>query len=291
MVSSNFHNKITANPTPISTTEFRQLRDLIYKRSGIDLADRKKGLLVTRLSKHLRTLRLTSFQDYYEHVIQAKNQADFMIMLDAISTNHTFFFREKPHFDFFSSTILPSLTTNLRGKGELDLRIWCAASSSGEEPYTIMMLVLECLKMEYSHWQSGLLATDISQSVLATAREGIYREDQVEMVPAKFRNKYFHPLPGNKLQIIPRLRQEVTYRIFNLMTPRLPFRKPFHIIFCRNVLIYFDQKTVQQVINKFYEVMVPGGYLFVGHSESLARIDNPFEYNIHPAVYQKAGPL
>lgn len=275
----------------ISDKEFRLLRNLIYERSGIDLSERKRGLLVTRLSKLLKRLQIKSFSDYYDHVTNDKNKEDFLNMLDAISTNHTSFFREKAHFDYLYSTVLPEITGRLRAKGDQDIRVWCSASSSGEEPYTICMMLMEALRMEYSQWQAGLLATDISRSVLATAKNGIYREERLELVPPALKKRYFRNLGDGSFQVVPQLRDEITFRLFNLMNERFPFRKPFHVIFCRNVLIYFDQKTVEKLIRKMYQNLVPGGYLFVGHSESLARIRNPFEQNVYPAVYRRSGSI
>ncbi len=270
----------------ITDEEFRLLRELIHSRFGINLTEQKRGLLVTRLNKYMKQHGLTSFQNYYEFVRDDRTGQELGQLANLISTNHTFFFRESEHFDFLRATALPQITSQLNSRRDNDLRIWCAAASTGEEPYGIMITLKEFLGTSYSSWKAGLLATDISENALSVARTGVYNADSVERIPAALRDRYFKKQPDGNWEVKPILRNEITYRRFNLMNARFPFKRPFHIIFCRNVMIYFDQPTVQDLVGRFYEWTVPGGYLFVGHSESLGRIKNPYNY-VKPAVYQR----
>ncbi|MBF0237151.1 MAG: protein-glutamate O-methyltransferase CheR [SAR324 cluster bacterium] len=272
----------------ISAEEFKLFQQFIYERVGINLSEQKQGLLVTRLNKHIKKLGLRSFRDYYDYLTRDTTGHELSELINQVSTNHTFFFREKAHFDFMTEAVLPQITQTLSSRGELDLRVWCAASSTGEEPYGLGMTLMEFLGDRYSSWSAGLLATDVSSQALETAQNGFYSDDRVASVPAHLKAKYFIRVDETTWQVKPHLRKEITYRRFNLMNKTFPFRKPFHIIFCRNVLIYFDQQTVEELIHRMYTWTAPGGYLFVGHSESLGRINNPYRY-IKPSVYRKDG--
>lgn len=271
---------------PISDEEFYLLRTLIHQRFGINLSDQKKSLLVGRLQKLLRHSGYVTFRDYYEALLNDQSEQKLGQLVDRISTNHTYFNREKAHFDYFSHTVLPEVADRLRRAGDLDLRIWCAGCSTGEEPYMLLMLLHEHFGQAYQRWNCGILATDISSRVLGIAEQGVYPEDKIAMLPEKLKSKYLRPSGGGQYAFQERLRREATFRRFNLMNERFPFRKPFHIIFCRNVMIYFDAPTRWALVNRFHQVMQPGGYLFIGHSETLGRQQNLFKY-VMPAVYQK----
>ncbi len=272
----------------IGDEEFEQLRRLIKSRFGINLTDQKRSLVVGRLQKLLRSSGFSSFQAYYEHIVNDKSERGLSELINRISTNHTYFNREKAHFDYFLETALPAVADTLRRQNSRDLRIWCAGSSSGEEPYTLQMLMMEYFGSQYSQWDAGLLATDISERVLTTARAGIYPQERVAQLPEHLQRKYFRRLPSGDCQVVDAVRNEITYRRFNLMNERFPFKKPFHIIFCRNVMIYFDQPTREQLVNKFHQLTVPGGYLFIGHSETLGRSHAHYRY-VMPAVFQKGS--
>ena len=272
----------------IGDDEFEQLRHLIKARFGINLTDQKRSLVVGRLQKLLRSTGFTSFQAYYEHIVNDKSERGLSELINRISTNHTYFNREKAHFDYFVETALPAVVATLRRQNSRDLRIWCAGSSSGEEPYTLQMLMMEYFGSEYGQWDAGLLATDISERVLAIARNGVYPQERVSQLPDNLQRKYFRRLPGGDCQVVDAVRKEITYRRFNLMNERFPFKKPFHIIFCRNVMIYFDQPTREQLVKKFHDLTVPGGYLFIGHSETLGRNHALYRY-VMPAVFQKGS--
>jgi chemotaxis protein methyltransferase CheR len=270
----------------ITDEEFGLLRSLIYKRFGINLTDQKRSLLVGRLQKVLRQTGHTSFKSYYDALLEDSTEQALSQLVDRISTNHTYFYREKSHFDFFIETALPRLKPVLERQNNRDIRIWCAGCSSGEEAYMLLMLLREYLGSQYSRWDGGILATDISSRVLDVARRGIYAEDRLRMLPEHLRRKYFRQLSGGQYEVVDDLRQEATFRRFNLMNDVFPFKKPFHIIFCRNVMIYFDDPTRKTLVAKFHKHTADGGYFFLGHSETLGRGQSLFKY-LAPAVYQK----
>ena len=270
----------------ISDQEFNRMRELIHRRFGISLTDQKRSLLVSRLQKHVREQGFFTFQDYLEHLLNDHSERTLSDLVDRISTNHTFFNREKDHFDFFRSTALPTVLDQARKEGRRDLRIWCAGCSSGEEAYMLLMLMHEHLGGEYGQWNAGILATDISDRVLAVARAGVYPEERIAALPEALRRKYFHRRPDGQWSVADQLKREATFRRFNLMNEQFPFKKPFHIIFCRNVMIYFDQPTRDALVRRFHQFTVAGGYLFIGHSETLGRSQNLYRYLI-PAAYQK----
>ncbi|KIH78202.1 MCP methyltransferase, CheR-type [Geoalkalibacter ferrihydriticus] len=272
----------------ISDEEFELLRRLIKSRFGINLTDQKKSLVVGRLQKLLRSTGFQSFRAYYEYLTDGKNESALSELINRISTNHTYFNREKAHFDYFQQVALPAVTENLKRRNSRDLRIWCAGCSSGEEAYTLQMLMLEYFGGDYGRWDAGILATDISERVLSIADQGIYAQERVMQLPETLQRKYFRRLPDGSSQVIESVRKEVTFRRFNLMNRQFPFKKPFDIIFCRNVMIYFDQPTREELVGKFHQLTVPGGYLFIGHSETLGRNHSLYRY-VMPAVFQKGA--
>jgi len=270
----------------ISDAEFSRLRDLIHKRFGINLTEQKRSLLVGRLQKLMRNLNLGNFSEYYDYLSHDKTEAALGELVDLISTNHTYFNREKDHFDFFSQTALPTVIEKLKREKRKDLRIWCAGCSTGEEPYTLLMLMMEYLGNDYSAWDAGILATDISDRALTSARRGVYATDRVLQLPETLRKKYFTPAGPNEMAVVDKVKREATFRRFNLMNTSFPFKKPFQMIFCRNVMIYFDQPTREALVNRYHQFTEPGGYLFIGHSETLGRSQTLYRY-LKPALYQK----
>nr|WP_320050073.1 protein-glutamate O-methyltransferase CheR [uncultured Desulfuromonas sp.] len=269
----------------ISDEEFNALRRLIYDRFGINLTDEKRSLLVGRLQKMLRTSKIATFQDYYDYLKTDNSGKAVSDLINMVSTNYTYFNREKDHFDYFLKTALPTVCEKLVQQKRKDLRVWCAGCSSGEEAYTLVMLMHEYLGSQYGNWDAGILATDISERVLSTAKQGIYGADKVASLPQNLQ-KYFTRLPDGRMQVIDKVRKEVTFRRFNLMNTTFPFKKPFQIIFCRNVMIYFDQQTRNALVQRFHRSMEPDGYFFIGHSETLGRDSQFFRY-LMPAAYQK----
>ena len=270
----------------ISTTEFAQLRDLIHERFGINLTEQKRSLLVGRLQKLMRQRNLQTFTDYYDYLKTDKTEGALGELVDLISTNHTYFNREKEHFEYFSQTALPYVINKLKQQNRKDLRIWCAGCSTGEEPYTLLMLMMEYLGAEYSSWDAGILATDISDRALTIAKQGSYSTDRVMQLPDNLWKKYFVKTGSEEMTVNNKLKQETTFRRFNLMNKTFPFKKPFQMIFCRNVMIYFDQPTRDALVNRYHQFTEPGGYLFIGHSETLGRNQTLYNY-VKPALYQK----
>jgi len=269
---------------PISHAEFVAIRDLVYNRFGITLSDQKKSLVVSSLQKILRE-RGQNFKQYYDALIADKTGRLISELANQITTNHTFFFREVEHFDFFTKTILPEMTQKHSAMNNNDLRIWCAAASSGEEPYTIIITMLEYFGANYSQWNAGLLCTDISEKALVQAKKAVYDKTRIQGVPPAILQKYFQK-EGDSWAVIDKVKKEAVIRRFNLMNKTLPFKKPFDCIWCRNVMIYFDTETKIDLVNRMYNQTVNGGYLLIGHSETLGRDQTKWKY-IKPAVYRK----
>ena len=270
----------------ISDQEFQNIRTLVYDRFGINLTEQKRGLVVGRLQRLLQAQGFKTFGDYYNYLTADKTGQALVDLINRISTNYTYFYRENAHFDFFTQNVLPWVVEAQRKRNEKDVRVWSAGCSTGQEPYGLVMMMMEFFGRDYGFWDAGVLATDISANALKQALTGIYPDDQVSMLPKHLASKYFTRAGEGRLSVIPRVKQEVTFRIFNLMNKNFPFKKPFHAIFCRNVMIYFDAPTRADLVKRFYEFTAPGGYLFIGHSESLGRSDALYKY-VMPAVYRK----
>ncbi len=273
----------------LSNEEFDLFRRLIYDSCGISLTLSKKELVKARLTKRLTKVGIDTFKDYYKFVTKTDNTGKELIhLIDSISTNKTSFFREKKHFDFLNTTLLPSLISSKAKAGIKKLRIWCAASSSGEEPYTLAMTVFNHLKPN-NGWDVKILATDISTRILQKAINGIYRKELLKDIPPGTISVHFSSVlyeNTNCYKAKDHLRDIITFRRFNLMTPEFPFKNPFDFIFCRNVMIYFDPETQNRLASKFYDCLPKDGYLFIGHAETLSRSNASFEF-IQPAVYRK----
>lgn len=267
----------------ITDKEFIQLASFIKNNYGINLKEEKKALVIGRLNNVLSKMGFDNFTDYFEYIVSDKNGDAITTLVNKITTNHTFFMREADHFYYFRDRVLPQLVNQVRDK---DLRIWSAACSSGEEPYTLAMIIDEFLGNSKKLWDAKILATDISQNVLDIARAGQYSSEQVTPLPKHWQLNYFSRVSYDIMEVKEFIKQEVIFRKFNLVDTVFPFKKKFHAIFCRNVMIYFDQHTKQELVNKLYDQLTYGGYLFIGHSESLARDMTKFKY-IMPAVYQK----
>lgn len=266
----------------ISIDEYERFRTLIYEESGISLGERKKSLLASRLSKRLRDLDLATFSEYYAKVTQDQTREEFTRMLDLISTNKTDFFREPKHFDFLRERILPELERTKR------IRIWSSACSSGEEPYTIAMTLFDTVRNP-DEWDCKILASDLSTRVLAKAATGTYDEERVRDVPSEVIRRHFLRGRGEStglLKVKPHLVAMIQFRRLNLMDDHFPIKSPLDLIFCRNVMIYFDRPTQETLVNKFHHYLKPGGYLFIGHSESLQWVSHPFK-SLAPTIYQK----
>lgn len=268
---------------PLSDREFKQISDRIYELSRINLHDGKKELVQARLNKRLRMLGMNSYKEYLKYVEEEPTGEELTAMVDVLTTNLTFFFREADHFEFLAEKLLKNINPAVNTK----LRLWSAGCSSGEEPYTLAILLREHIP-DLPRMDALILATDISTRVLARAEMGIYNESAFRATQKVYQTKYFSRFPdrnGEQFKVSPDLKNLVRFRRLNLMA-QWPFQGKFDVVFCRNVMIYFDKTTQMELVEKFYDVVAPGGYFMVGHSESLSGIKHCFKY-IKPAIYQK----
>ncbi|MBI3581827.1 MAG: protein-glutamate O-methyltransferase CheR [Nitrospinae bacterium] len=281
----------------LTDSDFQAFRRLIYEKSGIALNDGKKELLRTRLRSKLEKEGYPSYRAFFNEVKNDESAGTIVALLDAISTNLTSFFREHSHFDYMRKA-LPAMIEAKRKSNDTTLRIWSAGCSSGEEPYTVAFVLLEALGASPGRWEPKILGTDLSTDVLRRAMEGKYEVEKLSQLPQNVRDKYFTRETGEVVtksgsilrnrplaRISPEVRGMVTFRRLNLME-NFPFKRLFEIIFCRNVMIYFDKQTQGVLVNKFYDALREGGYLFIGHSESLAGLRHGFKY-VQPTIYQK----
>ncbi len=269
----------------LSPREFARFRQLVYRHAGIALTEQKRELVQGRLAKLLRERGLTSFQEYYELITGDGSGTELAGLLDAISTNQTAFWREPAHFQFLLEELLPSWRRERRGG--LAWRFWSAGCSTGEEPYSLAMVLGETLAADQLK-HCRILASDLNTRVLETARRGIYPAPRLAPLPSGWRRRYFLQGTGRWsgfLRVKPALQQLVSFFRHNLMD-RPPFQGELDLILCRNVMIYFDKATQAELVDKFFRCLSPGGYLFIGHSESLCNLTHRFTY-IRPAIYRK----
>lgn len=267
----------------ITDKEFWQLSRYIKANYGINLKEEKRALVIGRLHNVLMQNNFKSFSEYFDYVISDRTGNAATTLINKITTNHTFFMREADHFNFFRDTVLPYLAGKSKDK---DLRIWSAGCSSGEEPYTLAMIIVDYFGLEKKWWDTKILATDISSKVLDMAKQGKYENEALANIPVHWKNSYFKKYDSEHSVIADKIKNEVIFRKFNLMDEVFPFKRKFNVIFCRNVMIYFDSPTKHKLVNKFYDLMEPGGYLFIGHSESLNRDETKYRY-LMPALYRK----
>lgn len=266
----------------LSDRDFHRLTSFIKTKFGIDLTH-KRQLITSRMSTTISSQGYSDFSSYVDHILNSATREDIETLLNKLTTNYTYFMREQTHYDFFQNTILPELIR--RHERDRVLSIWSAGCSSGEEPYNISMILMDYLGPAAAHWDTRVLATDISQRVLAAAQKATY--DLPPDIPPSWRQKYFTKDPESSLYtVVPTIRRNVIFRTFNLMDP-IQFRLKFDVIFCRNVMIYFDQPTKDALVQRFYDATVPGGYLLIGHSETVNKDTSPYKY-LHPATYRKA---
>jgi chemotaxis protein methyltransferase CheR len=266
----------------IRDEDFDRLVRFIKSNYGINLTH-KRTLIEGRLSNIIMEKGFPGFTEYIDYALGDQSGEEISVLINRLTTNHTFFMREKSHFDYFQSRVLPYLAGTVK---DHDLRIWSAGCSSGEEPYTLEMILHDSFERELALWNTQILATDISQRALGLATKGEYPAESVESLPPAWKLRYFEKQAGDAFRVREEIRRDVIFRTFNLMQRQYPFRRRFHVIFCRNVMIYFDQATKNELVRKFYEATEPGGYLFIGHSESINRDQTGYRY-LMPAVYRK----
>ena len=278
---------LTAQSIVLSESDFRKISNMVYEHCGINLHAGKKELVRARLAKRLRLGNFKTFPEYMNHVLKDKTGQEFSLLIDSLSTNLTSFFREKQHFEFLQSRFLPTLLEQKRQSSNFRIRTWSAGCSSGEEPYSIAIALLEAIQGK-GRWDIKVLATDISASILELAKAGIYGIERVEPVPSLQKQKYLvpHRRNGHKMfEVSNRLRDTVIFSYLNLMND-WPIKGPLDFIFCRNVMIYFDKATQSTLVNRFWDLLDSGGILFTGHSESLTGIEHKFKY-VQPTIYMK----
>jgi chemotaxis protein methyltransferase CheR len=256
----------------ITDDEFQAFQHLIYTETGITLNESKRCLVCSRLSKRLRSLRIGSYLDYYDYLLRHdSNGQELQQMVNCITTNKTDFFREQHHFHFLTSKLFPQLVAAAKAGAPRKLRIWCAASSRGHEPYSIAMTMREFAPFD-STWDTRLLASDIDTDVLDAAEQGVFSTEDLEPVAESLKQRYFQRGFGQfagQARAKPTLRQLITFRQLNLIAEHWPIQAKFDVIFCRNVMIYFDVETQQRVIEHLTRYLKPSGYLLLGHSENI----------------------
>jgi chemotaxis protein methyltransferase CheR len=280
----------------LCNADFERLRTLIYDESGIQLGRDKKTMLEIRLRRRLRSLNLATFAEYCEHLFHnGKPPGDLLshgirdeivLLIDAVTTNKTDFFRESGHFDYLVAKALPELA--MRSSTQRPLLVWSAGCSTGEEPYTIAIVLSEHAASTPG-FRFNVLASDISTEVLAKARAGIFKAETVKPVPTALQHKYFmrsRDRSSDLMRVVPELRGLVEFRRVNFMDDRFDLPRAPEIIFCRNVIIYFDRATQERLLKKLTAHLAPGGYFFAGHSESLQGMDLPL-VPVAPSSYRK----
>jgi chemotaxis protein methyltransferase CheR len=272
----------------LTRKDYEAVRKLVYAKSGINLGEQKMQLVRARLGKIVRKGGFSSFREYLHYVENDKTGEQLTHLLDAISTNTTHLFRENRHFQLLEKIIIETVTDKNWRRQYSSFRIWSAACSSGEEPHSMAMIAHHAIQ-KVQQTEVKILATDISTQMLTKASQGLYEVHRVGTVPPELKNKYLRKVSHNGstyLQIVPEIRRMITFARFNLMTPTFSFRHGFDVIFCRNVMIYFDRQTQESLVNKLSGQLHSGGHLMIGHSESLNGTNHPLTY-VEPTVYRK----
>ncbi|MDD2196916.1 MAG: protein-glutamate O-methyltransferase [Bacteroidales bacterium] len=271
----------------LTQDEFDKLSKFIYKESGIKMPPVKKIMLQSRLQKRLRHLNISNFKDYIDYVFSKEGLNNEIIhMLDVVSTNKTDFFREPIHFDFLLQEVLPQFI--LDRNNQRTIKVWSAGCSSGEEPYTIA-IVLSDFAEKNPGFDYSIVGTDISTQILQKAADAVYKEDRVQIIPMETKRKYFlrsKDRVNPTVKVDSSLRRKVRFGRLNFMDPHYEVPETFDVIFCRNVLIYFDRETQEKVIQKLCAKLKPNGYFFLGHSESIMNMDVPLK-QVKPTVFRR----
>jgi chemotaxis protein methyltransferase CheR len=260
----------------LGKNEFNRVKKMLHDYSGIFLHDGKEALVRARLMKRLRKLGLGSFTDYLNFIEADVTGGEFLSLVDVLTTNKTSFFREKQHYDYLVENVIPQMNNR-------QYKWWSAGCSSGEEPVTLAMTLLEQRDFQ-RRFSVKMLATDLSRDILQRAKSGIYSSDKTGDLPEYYLQKYFNRHKKG-LEVKPYIKELITYGRLNLLE-KWPMKGPFHVIMCRNVMIYFNRQTQMELVSRFYDLLEPGGYLFLGHSESVSGDDHGF-VNVSPAAYQK----
>jgi chemotaxis protein methyltransferase CheR len=276
-----------ANMIMCTDRDFHIVSKLVYDLIGITLHEGKRELVQARLGKRVRSLKMGSFREYLDFVEKQDSQAELVSLLDAISTNLTSFWRESQHFTDLTERVLPRILSSTPRGSQCRIRIWSAGCSTGEEPYGLAMIIANELG-EKTRCDVKVLATDISTRVLEIARRGVYPEARMAQVPPALRNRYFEVVgKGDErvYQIRDEVRRMISFGRLNLME-QWPMKGPFDIIFCRNVMIYFDKPTQGKLVKRFYDLLEKNGVLYIGHSESLTGLEHPYRYKA-ATIYER----
>jgi chemotaxis protein methyltransferase CheR len=271
----------------LTDAQFEQFALFIYETCGIRLSVAKKTMLTSRLIRRLRVLSMHSFDEYYRYVTGQAGGDELLLMIDAVSTNKTDFFREDSHFSCLTDIVVPTL---LKTKVIINncLHIWSAGCSSGEEPYTMGMVLSEFAR-EHSSFDFKITGSDISTRVLDMARTGIYKDSRVAQIPVNLVHRYLLRGEGKNKgyhRVVPELQRKVRFKRLNFIDETFSLKTLFDVVFCRNVMIYFDRKTQQSLFKKFYDHLKPGGFFFLGHSEVMSGMEEMFE-KIEPTIYRR----
>lgn len=267
----------------ITDEEFSRVSVYMKQRYGIDLS-KKKVIVNGRLENQLKSDGWSSLNAYMDAMENDRTGNMEKMLVNRLTTNHTYFMREFEHFDFFKTVVLPWIKD--KEKNKKDLRIWCGAASTGEEPYMIAMVIADFFGVEHAQWDTQILATDVSTGALQQALAGVYSAEKLKSIPESWKRHFFKSFDGGSTyKVTDELKKEVLFRKFNLMDT-FPFRKKMHTVFLRNVMIYFDEKTKRQLVQQVYDFLEPGGYLFIGTTETLDRGSTPFEI-IQPSIFRK----
>lgn len=264
----------------LTDQEFTTLRDFVLSNYGIDLT-KKRVLIQGRLTGVLQQKGFRTFSEYIDMIKNDKSGLEIQTMLNRLTTNLTFFLREKDHFDYLANSVLPDLEKKIKNR---PLRVWSAGCSSGEEPYTLAMIMSDYFGVQAAQNKFAILASDISQDVLAKAQLGIYPESGMKDVPQVWLTKYFDRV-AEGYQVKDFIKKMISFKTFNLMEP-FRFRQPLDIIFCRNVMIYFEQTKKDRLLKQFYDWTTPGGYFFISHSENINRSSLKFTI-VRPSVFRR----
>lgn len=264
----------------ISDEEFTRLVSYVKEHYGINLV-KKRILIEGRLNFTLIERGLNSYKEYLDIVFNDKSGEEMSHLLNKLTTNHTFFMRETEHFEYLENVVLPYLEETIKDR---DIRIWSAGCSFGNEPYNLAMCIANYFNIKKTNWDCKILATDISLKALNIAKQGIYADNTLTDLPNGWLEKYFDKIDNGNYQVKKILRDEVVFKYFNLMD-NIVYKKPFDLILCRNVMIYFDNDTKEQLINRFYDATKKGGFLFIGHAENITK-NNKYKF-IKPAIFRK----
>ncbi|MCK4950907.1 MAG: protein-glutamate O-methyltransferase CheR [Gammaproteobacteria bacterium] len=260
-------------------TDFDYIRDVIGSHTGIVLSDAKRNMVYSRLSRRLRALNLNTFTDYC-NLLREEDETELINFINAITTNLTSFFREKHHFEYLEKALIPKFLQENTNKR---IRIWSAGCSTGEEPYTIAMVLKESIP-NIKTWDVKILATDLDSNVVATAKAGIYTAERIEGISPALKKRWFTK-NDDKVQVSSELKELITFNQLNLMH-QWPFKGPFDLVFCRNVVIYFSKDTQRELVTRYADYTRDDGHLFLGHSESLFKVTDRYKL-LRNTMYQK----